>query len=214
MYNVGKSCNAEHPYQGDLRVKKVLMILACIFAGCLIARFGPGSSLRYILGFLVSIVLIFFVVYFPSRGGKAKSSEKPLPSSMKPDADREERSIHENTARMNQSLRLESGLNPAVLEAFELLIDRIRNLAPKALDQFPDSEMTYDLVELGKSHLPGLADRFLALSPEDRNKNQEDLLCQLRDLKEVVEKAGLALDEGRISDFEAHRDFLKAKFSA
>ena len=74
--------------------------------------------------------------------------------------------------------------------------------------------MTYDLVALGKSHLPGLATRFLTLSPEDRIKAQEDLLCQLRDLAEVVEKAGRALDAGQISDFEAHRDFLKAKFGA
>jgi hypothetical protein len=201
-----------YPQQGDGSVKRFWIVAACIFFSCLVAGLMPGSSLRFILGLLIGAALGLFIAYAGSRKGTAKNDELLFSPSVRPDAAMEERSIHEKTARMNQSLRLDPDLDAAVLDAFEGLIDRIRMTAPKALEQFPDSEMTYDLAELGKTHLPGLATRFLALSLEGRNRNQEDLLCRLRDLHEVAEKAGLALDEGRLSDFEAHQDFLKAKF--
>jgi hypothetical protein len=203
-----------------VKVKRILIILAGVFIGLLIAWFLPGPLTPItalggiVVGFLLGIIAAS-ILFARSRGEDAKNVAKELVNqAMRPDPGAEERPIHEQTVRANQALRMDPSLPAAVLKAFELLIDRIRDLVPKAIDRSPDSEMTFDLVELGKSHLPGLAYRFLDLSLEARQKAQDGLLGQLRDLTEVVEKAGRALDEGRVSDFEAHSDFLKAKFGA
>jgi hypothetical protein len=195
-------------------VKRALIVAAFVFIILIFAWVLHHSLQMFVAGLAAGFLIVFFIGWSSRKGSADKAAGEQALRNMRPGPDADERSIHEQTASANQALRLDPGLAPVVLEAFELLIDRIRDLAPKALEQFPDSEMTYDLVALGKSHLPGLAVRFLVLSSEDRIKDQEELLCQLRDLAEVIEKAGRALDAGRISDFEAHRDFLKAKFGA
>jgi hypothetical protein len=193
-------------------VKRVPIIAASVFAILFLAWLWSQSLTMFIVGAVAGFLIAFFVGWSSRKRSSGKATDESIRRGMERRPEGEERSIHEQTAQANQALRLDPDLAPALLDAFELLIDLIRDLAPKALDRFPDSEMTYDLVELGKSHLPGLAARFLVLSSGDRCNAQEDLLCQLRDLTEVAEKAGHALDEGQISDFEAHRDFLRAKF--
>jgi hypothetical protein len=193
-------------------VKQFPIVAASVFAVLFLAWLWSQSLPMFIVGAAVGFLIAFFIMWNSRKKSSDIAADESVRRRTDLNLDAEERSIHEQTARANQALRLDPDLAPALLEAFELLIDLIRDLAPKALDRFPDSDMTYDLVELGKSYLPGLAARFLVLSPEDRNNAQEDLLCQLRDLTEVAENTGRALDEGQISNFEAHHDFLKAKF--
>jgi hypothetical protein len=201
-------------------VRRIFSILVGAFAGLFVAWILPGPltlftglaglALGLLLGMLLSSIL-----FARSRGGNPKDVAKELMrQAVRPDPGAEERPVHEQLIQINQVFRIDSGLAPAVLDALERLIDRIRNLVSKAIDRSPDSEMTFDLIELGKSHLPRLARNFLALSGADRQKAQPEFVQQLQDLAETVEKAERALDEGRLFDYEAQRDFLKAKFGA
>jgi hypothetical protein len=201
-------------------VKRIGIILAGAVAGLLIAGFLPGplTLIAGLAGIIIGLLLgmiVSSILIARARGEDPEKVAKELVRQvMRPDPGAEERPVHEQTIQTNQTLRMDPQLPAAVLSAFEMLIDRIRNVVPKALDRSPDSEMTFDLVELGKSHLQNLAQRFLALSIADRQGTQPELLLQLQELTETVDKAGRALDEGRVFDFEAQRDFLKAKFGA
>jgi hypothetical protein len=201
-------------------VKRTVIVLAGALAGLIIAWILPGpltlmaGLAGIILGFLLGLIVASLLLARARGENPEKVAQELIRQAMRPDPGAEERPVHEQTILTNQALRMDQNLSTEVLLAFELLIDRIRDLVPKAIDRTPDSEMTFDLVELGKSHLPNLAQRFLALSVANRQEAQPALLLQLQDLSEVVEKAGRALDEGRVFDFEAQRDFLKAKFGA
>jgi hypothetical protein len=202
------------------KVKKALAVLSFALAGLIVSwiLIHPltlkAGLIGLAAGFLLGIIAASFL-FARSRGEDPKKLAKELVNqAMHPDPGAEERPVHEQTARINLALRLDPHVSGETIKAFESLIDLLRDVAPKALESAPNSEMTYDIMELGKSHLPSLANRFLALSVESRQQAQDKLLNQLQELSDIVKTAGRALDEGRLSDFEAHQDFLKAKFGS
>jgi hypothetical protein len=201
-------------------VNRILIIAACALAGLFVAWLLPGplTLLAALAGIIVGVgagIIAASFLIARSRGENPKEVVKEVVrQAVQPDPGAEERPIHEQLIRTNQALRLNASLSPVVLDSFERLIDLIRLVAPEAIDKAPDSETTFDLMRLGKTHLPELAGKFLALSAADQQGAQDKLLGQLQKLAEVVEKAQRALDESRLADFEAQHGFLEVKFGA
>ncbi|MFK5892950.1 MAG: hypothetical protein QM504_06990, partial [Pseudomonadota bacterium] len=84
---------------------------------------------------------------------------------------------------------------------------------PRAMKESPDSEASFDLEKLSTDYFPDLVNHFLSLSETDQTAKQGELLTQLDNLLDTIEKAKQSLDQGNLNDFHVSNAFLNAKHS-
>ena len=91
-------------------MKRVLIIAACIIGiHFFLTWLWRHSLLMFIAGLIAVILIALFAILRSRKASANKAVEKPAPRHMGPGPDADERSIHEQTVRVNQALRLDPG---------------------------------------------------------------------------------------------------------
>jgi hypothetical protein len=199
-------------------VKKALRILLYVFIAWECIHFILIITFKSLLKLLLlemaagCLLLLIVAIIIFIRGCRKKPQATVAKPSAHYDESYETNQMYEQTARINLALRLDPYVTQETLNVFESLIDKLHSLVKIMPSR--SSEAAYDIMQLGKSHLPALADRFLALPAEGRKKAEGELIKQLQDLLDAAKKAETAFLEGRFSDFEAQQEFLKIKFGS
>ena len=167
-----------------------------------------GIVVGVVVGFVLAALLIA-----QSRGeDPAKVMGEAMRQAAKPDPDARERSVYEPLVRANKDLRLDGNVSPTVLGAFESLIDKLLGVVPKAFELSSGSEATFDLEQLGSTHLPDYVGAYLELSPADRAQKEEAVLAELKKIGKVLDQAIARLNAGLVREFETQHAFMDLKF--
>jgi len=188
----------------------VAPLIAALMPGPLgILMTGLSVLLGAAIGFLIALILIA-----RSRGeDPSKVVAEAVQQATQPDPGALERPVHEGLAQSNLDLRLDGNVSDKLIATVEKLIDQVRQLIPKALQDSSGSEMTYNIERLGAEYLPKYISSFLATALEDRDAKEEELQETLSDIAAKLTKAEEHLDQGRLHEFEAESGFMGMKFS-
>jgi len=179
-----------------------VIVLTTLFNLTLMIAIAAG----FLLGGLVTIVLIA-----RSRGEKPQHLAKEvMQEALHPNPDALAHRVEEQLLQLNLQLRLKT-TQETIIQPCEKLIDTLLEVVPRAMKESPDSEASFDLEKLSTDYFPDLINRFLALSEMDQSSKQDELLAQLENLLDTIEKAKQSLDKGTLNDFHISNAFLNAK---
>lgn len=169
-----------------------------------------GLLVGLIIGFIIGAVVVIVMIAL-SRGERpADVAEEVVRQAVNPDPGALRRRVEEQLVRLNEKLRL--GCPPKrIVESVEEVIDLLLKVVPRALQESPGSEATFNLEKLSTDYLPDLVADYLGLSEDDREFNVEKLVEQLSNLKETIFAAEKSMDEGNLDSFHISREFLRAK---
>ncbi len=172
--------------------------------------FNPSNLVSIIIGAGIGILAAATLVA-RSRGERtADVVEEVVQQVVNPTPDALKNKVENLLMELNESLRVKSQV-PSVTTAAEEVIDLLLEVVPRALDDSPNSEATFDLEKLSTDYLSELLNNFMELSNDDQAAHTEDILNQLQELAESVRAAKKSLDEGNLDDFQISSSFLRAK---
>jgi hypothetical protein len=100
-----------------------------------------------------------------------------------------------------------------VIHDSEGVIALFLEVFPRALEESPDSESTFDLEKMSSEYFPDLLRKYLRLSQMDQTSTQEAFLQQLKNINVYIQKAEASLDEGNFRSFKTDKNFVDMKIS-
>lgn len=124
----------------------------------------------------------------------------------------EERAAYEQLLQASTAF-VTSGADLVIHGAVKDTVLKLRALVARALEFYPESETTFNVVKLAKEDLPKLITAFVDLSLADQRASSEKFSAQLAAVSSKLSKISSTIDRGRQDQFDAESSFVDLKFS-
>lgn len=140
--------------------------------------------------FIIFLVVVFLglILFVFIRKKKPEMTKESLSDKIEMPED-----LLEKLKDLNMKLRIEFGIERAVLEKSEQIIDKLWYLLPELSKNHSATELEWVVRKIAKEYLPDLVNKFLKLTPEFRQSNNaatvtalESLLSELVSIEKMV----------------------------
>ncbi|MCG8531196.1 MAG: hypothetical protein MI749_11080 [Desulfovibrionales bacterium] len=170
---------------------------------------------------IVSIVIFLIAVIgfgLITRNLKKKSPapaarpQRPQPEAPKNPA-AELAKILDALLALNLMIRKDPNFSLELTLALETIMDDLKNIIPSMMERYPGETLTYELKQIGDTHLHRIVKEFMDLSPEIRETQLPTFKSNLAGIQDVVTRAREIVDKNEIAEFQTMAHFLAGKFS-
>ncbi|MCP3900544.1 MAG: hypothetical protein GY707_12610 [Desulfobacteraceae bacterium] len=120
--------------------------------------------------------------------------------------------IMEALLKLNILIRTDAKLDPEMLNTIESIIDDLKATIPPMMEKYPGETLTYELKNIGSSHLYNNVKEYLDLSDESRANQLSIFKNTLASLNEVSKRARDIAEKNETQEFKTMATFLKTKF--
>lgn len=162
--------------------------------------------------FLASVIgFCLLMKRLRQKGFKARKAPRPAKPRENPEV--EVTRIMEALLKLNLLIRRDRHLPSALVHQIEEIIDDLKAVAPVMMAQYPGETLTYEIKQIGSSHLHKTVKEYLDLSGDSREEHFNIFSETMNDLHDVCHRSREIVEKNDTREFKTMAMFLSTKFS-